>query len=212
MAARQAGLAVLGGRHEGWSRGCRQATPPPGPVAPGPGPTSVPVRRPPLRAAPFLPLRWWPRVGGRGAPVHGLRIDLRERGAGGGRSVLCSSRSNSTVGAKACGVRGRIAPGRGRIAPERGRIAPDWEQGEHHSTDPRTAENALTAPARGAAARAWLRAPTARRPRTVEIVGVGGRAPTRAENFLRGGGGCSEILSSVTDSPLLFAGKTRSKI
>ena len=35
----------------------------------------------------------------------------------------------------------------------------------HHSTDPRTAENALTAPARGAAARAWLRAPAARRPR-----------------------------------------------
>ena len=31
----------------------------------------------------------------------------------------------------------------------------------HHSTDPRTAENALTAPARGAAARAWLRAPAA---------------------------------------------------
>ena len=34
--------------------------------------------------------------------------------------------------------------------PERGHEHPQgWEQGEHHSTDPRTAENALTAPARG---------------------------------------------------------------
>eukprot|EP00663_Eupelagonemidae_sp_cell21sb_P012751 gene12751-biopygen5413 len=48
----------------------------------------------------------------------------------------------------------------------------------HHSTDPRTAENALTAPARGAAARAWLRSPAASLPRTViPLVGVGGRGP-----------------------------------
>ena len=41
----------------------------------------------------------------------------------------------------------------------------------------------------------------------VTLVGVGGaQLRPRAENFLRGGGGGSEILSSVTEFQLLFAG------
>ena len=76
-------------------------------------------------------------------------------------------------------VRGRLlrAPG----AP--GAPTAAWGPG-HHSTDPRTAENALTAPAsrRGCARSGhdarWL----------VGWLEWGGGARTRDENFLRGGG------------------------
>ncbi len=68
------------------------------------------------------------------------------------------------------------------------------------STDPRTAENALTAPARGAAARAWLRAPAARarRARWIHFVGVGGAQPAHGMRISRveagpAGGWCLSV-------------------